>query len=263
MQVQFFKYQGTGNDFVVVDNRQGIWAEGMSQANVARLCHRRFGIGADGLMLLNKGHKGDFSMQYYNSDGGESTMCGNGGRCLVAFAHKLGIGTESYLFEAVDGMHTAKVEDNGLIRLQMVQPTGKKQLGDDCLWIDTGSPHVVQFIQKGIDTWEVVRLGRSIRNSSDFSPGGTNVNFAQVESENSLAVRTYERGVEDETLSCGTGVTAAAYLHMVREGKSDERIRIQTLGGELFVEIQDLGGKNEAIYLIGPATCVYEGVIEI
>ena len=263
MVVQFFKYQGTGNDFVVMDNREGTWEEGLDQGLVAHLCDRKFGIGADGLMLLNHSPNSDFAMQYYNSDGRESTMCGNGGRCLVAFAHKLGMGNGTYHFEAVDGMHRAEMEAPGLVRLQMLRPKGTKSLQEDLMWIDTGSPHVVQFLSQGLRDWDVPTEGRRIRNSPDFLPGGTNVNFVEIESEDILSVRTYERGVEDETLSCGTGVTAAAYLHMYRMGKMNDRIQIQTPGGVLYVEIEDLGGENEAVYLIGPAVCVFNGKIDI
>ena len=262
MELPFYKYQGTGNDFVIIDNRDGKY-DNLPQPVIARLCNRRLGIGADGLMLLNTSSRVDFAMKYFNRDGRESTMCGNGGRCLVAFAHQKGIQKDMYVFEAIDGLHRAEVVDPGEVRLEMSRPSGTRVLREDTLWIDTGSPHFVQFREGDWKNWEVFQEGQKIRYSREFAPEGTNVNFVKVLSPHKLAVRTYERGVEEETLSCGTGVTAAAYLHLLRTDGLTGKLEIQTLGGQLLVEIQDRGGEQELVYLQGPATFVYEGSISL
>ncbi len=262
MELPFYKYQGTGNDFIIIDNRRGEYDE-LPQSSIAQLCDRRLGIGADGLMFLNSSPRVDFAMKYFNRDGRESSMCGNGGRCLVAFAHRKGIQKDMYVFEAIDGLHRAEVVDPGEVRLEMSRPNGARVIRENTLWIDTGSPHFVQFREGDWKNWEVFQTGQKIRYSPDFAPGGTNVNFVKILGPNKLAVRTYERGVEEETLSCGTGVTAAAYLHLLRTEAVMGRVEIQTLGGQLLVEIQNRGGKQELVYLQGPATFVYEGSISL
>ncbi len=242
----------------MLDDRDGQLAERLSRETVAWLCHRRFGIGADGLILLQSHPKYHFKMQYYNSDGGVSTMCGNGGRCLVAFARDLGIDTEVYSFEAIDGLHHARIQ-NGLVELQMTAPQGFKKLEDGQFWLDTGSPHYVGFFAKDVAELAVLSEGKRLRYSEAFAPGGTNVNFVNVLNDNELAVRTYERGVEDETYSCGTGVTACALVHLYNTNRKSGEIKLNTPGGKLSVS---LDGKGD-VFLTGPAERVFSGQITL
>ena len=264
--MHFYKYQGTGNDFILLDNRGHNWQERLTQADIARLCDRRFGIGADGLILLSDPKASDFRMIYYNSDGNPSTMCGNGGRCLVAFAHRVGaIGEGECSFEAIDGLHRARLQADGQVELEMIRPQGWQQLSEQEFWLDTGSPHYVRFGVEDLAALDVDTEGRQIRHSEVFAAiGGTNVNFVDVRAENRLQVRTFERGVEAETLSCGTGVTACAYVHL-RQQKRNEReltVSLDTPGGTLQVRVFDLMGPKEEVWLIGPATAVFEGNID-
>lgn len=259
MNLHFDKYQGTGNDFVIVDNRNN--ASELTTAQVKKICNRRFGIGADGLMLLNSQAGYDFKMVYYNSDGRESTMCGNGGRCLVKFAYNRGIRKSKYLFIAVDGEHEATVEDNGWVYLKMKNVKGieKKHYTDSVL--DTGSPHYIKPVTD-LKRFDVVKSGKEIRYSDDYSKEGINVNFVE-QNGNSIFVRTYERGVEDETLSCGTGVTAAALIYAHNENGFN-RVEVKTPGGNLAVEFDKKGDETfENIWLCGPADFVFKGEIEI
>ena len=251
----FFKYQGTGNDFVMIDDRSETFPR-HNQAQIARLCDRRFGVGADGLILLQNHPDFDFRMVYFNADGAEGSMCGNGGRCIVRFAHDLGLFTAHTRFMAVDGEHEATVA-NGLISLRM---SSVEQIDTTLAYsfTDTGSPHVVMFVDD-LANHDVVGIGRQIRYSDAFVPNGTNVNFVQTEPDGTLFVRTYERGVEDETYSCGTGVTAAA-LVANRQSGTPAPISIRTLGGNLSVAFQlTQAGGYELIDLIGPAEKVFEG----
>jgi diaminopimelate epimerase len=254
MKLHFHKYQGTGNDFILLDNREGNIS--LSRDEVAWLCHRRFGIGADGLMLLESTPEADFRMVYYNSDGGESTMCGNGGRCIVAFAHALGIIGNSTRFIAVDGPHHADIE-GGIVSLEMKDVAGMQRYdGYDIL--DTGSPHYIQWVEDVAAT-DVFHLGRRIRNEERFTPGGINVNFVKRSGANTLSVRTYERGVEDETLSCGTGVTAAA---IAASGGDTGTFSYQILtpGGKLEVQFhKPTPDSANKVILRGPALSVFEG----
>ena len=263
MTIEFLKYQGTGNDFVMIDDREGKIFPQLNQEKVAWLCDRRYGIGADGLILLAESIQYDFRMIYYNADGKQSTMCGNGGRCLAAFANKLGIKGAEYSFEAIDGLHRATVhEDN--VKLEMTTPNGYKKLSDQEAWIDTGSPHYLSFIDGDLQAIDVVNLGRMIRYSDAFQHiGGTNVNFVEEVAKGKLAVRTYERGVEDETLSCGTGVTAAAYVYMKENALLSGKTEISARGGRLEIEVIDLGISTEKIFLSGPATFVFAGNINL
>lgn len=259
MDIHFFKYQGTGNDFIIIDNREA--NINLTTEQVEKLCNRRFGIGADGLMLL-KQHAGyDFEMQYYNADGKESSMCGNGGRCLVKFAHHQGIHRSKYHFIAVDGPHEATIEDNGWVYLKMKDVDGIRQYYGDFI-LNTGSPHYVKAAN-GIEKLDVFNKGKDIRYSDEFAREGINVNFVEEKSECSIFVRTYERGVENETLSCGTGVTAAALVY-AHNDKGFNRIEVQTLGGHLAVEYDKMDEERfENIWLCGPADFVFKGSITL
>jgi len=265
----FHKYQGTGNDFVIVDDRARQFDE-TDHARIARLCHRRFGIGADGLMLLRNREGYDFEMVYFNADGRPSSMCGNGGRCLVAFAKYLGVIQNEAHFLAVDGPHDARVEPDGTVRLKMQdaaapQPTEIGEEGD--VFVHTGSPHHVQFLDPAehpsLAEFNVFAAGHDIRYDQAYDPAGTNVNFVQVPADPTQPwpVRTYERGVEDETYSCGTGVTAVALAASERGATSP--VRLSTPGGELEVTFERRpGGSFTNVWLSGPAVRVFGGEIE-
>ena len=260
MTIHFHKYQGTGNDFVVVDDRNETFPAG--PALIARLCDRRFGIGADGLMLLQNHPDCDFRMVYFNADGNPGSMCGNGGRCMAAFAHSLGVFQQEIVFEAADGRHAAHIQ-NGLVHLKMNDVRHVQRQGDHD-FLDTGSPHYVTFAENvaAMTHQEIVRRGSAIRYSDAFAPGGTNVNFVEVLPDQSLFVRTYERGVEDETFSCGTGVTACALAANYRNPCST--VAVRTKGGGLRVSFRQVGEHEFTdIYLIGPAEKVFEGMAEI
>lgn len=259
-KIQFHKYQGTGNDFVIIDDREGIWKSRLTTEDIAFYCDRKFGVGADGLMLLNSHDSLDFTMTYFNSDGQESSMCGNGGRCLVEFAHSIGVVSESVRFEAIDGYHEAKREPTQ-VRLKMGIPQGYRQQSPSQDWIDTGSPHLVNWTEEAIEKLDIEALGAKWRYDPQFSPGGTNVNFIEKVEPLHLKVRTYERGVEGETLSCGTGVTACAYVNLIHQGANSGLTTIETPGGALQVEIHHRDKDAEEVWLIGPATFVYAGEI--
>jgi diaminopimelate epimerase len=252
--MKFYKYQGTGNDFVVIDDRLETFP--ISQKYIADLCHRRFGVGSDGLMLLQDAEGYDFRMIYFNADGTEGTMCGNGGRCLVRFAHDLGIIGDSTTFIAIDGEHEAKVTPE-VISLKMIDVNHIEQT-DSYDFMNTGSPHYVQYVED-LAHFDVFTKGKSIRYNEPFvSKGGTNVNFVEVLGENALDVRTYERGVEDETYACGTGVTACALSANLRFG-FDKFVDIKVVGGRLRIEFDHTENGYENIFLIGPAVKVFEG----
>jgi diaminopimelate epimerase len=259
MEVTFFKYQGTGNDFIMIDNRAGHFRAGREQ--IASLCTRRTGIGSDGLILLEKHPGYDFSMRYFNADGGESTMCGNGGRCVIAFAHFLDVCGEETRFMAVDGEHTGGIRD-GVVRLKMNDVTEIRETGDGW-FLDTGSPHYVLF-REDVEHAEVFREGRELRHSDLFSPEGTNVNFTEVIDPQTIFNRTYERGVEDETLSCGTGSIAAALTLAHTRQNVSSPVTVLTRGGRLKVYFRkEEEGIFREIYLEGPAQQVFRGTFEI
>jgi diaminopimelate epimerase len=257
----FYKYHGTGNDFILIDNRDGGFLP--DEKLVAHLCHRRFGIGANGLILLNKADGYDFRMVYFNSDGRESTMCGNGGRCIVAFSDFLSASKMECRFISIDGEHEGTIlsKDGGnyRVRLSMNDVAGYG-LHDEDFIINTGSPHYVRFT-KDINNVDVVAQGRLIRNLPDFSPAGINVNFVQADNER-LLVRTYERGVEDETLSCGTGVTASALAFAAKTNLSQGTVPIVTRGGNLDILFQKAGRIFTGIYIEGPAVQVFSGSLD-
>ncbi|MEI8074645.1 MAG: diaminopimelate epimerase [Bacteroidota bacterium] len=258
MKYPFYKYQGTGNDFVIMDNRDGKIQ--LTEQQVHFICNRRFGIGADGLMLLNKIEGYDFEMVYYNADGRLGSMCGNGGRCLTKFAFDQGIRTDRYKFIATDGEHLAEMGNQGWIHLKMKDVTSINNLHSDSI-LDTGSPHYVKQVTH-VNKLDVVADGRAIRYSKQFEEKGINVNFVEQTDKN-IIVRTYERGVEDETYSCGTGVTAAALVFAHNENGFN-RIEVQTKGGHLAVEFDKLDeNRFENIWLCGPADFVFSGEIEL
>lgn len=258
MIVRFYKYQGTGNDFILLDNRLQKISKNDTK-RIAELCDRRFGIGADGFILLENDDLSDFKMVYFNADGNESTMCGNGARCITAFANFLGIIDEEASFKAVDGIHQARL-NNGLVELQMKNVSGIEDYGS-YLFLDTGSPHHVESVSD-LDNLDVKGLGSQIRHSDLYKELGSNINFVEQVSETSFNVRTYERGVENETLSCGTGVTAVA-LAMHTSGKAlSNNIKLNTKGGTLEVRFKSNNKGYKDIWLIGPAVQVFSGSIE-
>ncbi|MBC8464071.1 MAG: diaminopimelate epimerase [Bacteroidetes bacterium] len=257
MHLEFYKYQGTGNDFVVIDDRQNAF-DTNDQERIAFLCNRRMGVGADGLMLLRQHSEVDFEMLYFNADGKEGSMCGNGGRCIVDFAHQLGMIKEQTTFMAVDGLHEAKWSDE-LVALKMIDVAVVEQ-NDNHAFLDTGSPHYVQFVSD-LSKIDVVKEGSAIRYNERFKAEGTNVNFAEIQA-GSCTVRTYERGVEAETLACGTGVTAVAIAaHAMQKGLSNP-LTINVEGGLLKVSFESSDGVYSNVWLEGPATQVYKGTIE-
>ena len=258
MTVAFYKYQGTGNDFIIMDNREGTIE--LTEAQVNHLCDRRFGIGADGLMLLNTLPGYDFGMKYYNADGREGSMCGNGGRCLTRFAYDRGIHKNLYHFVAVDGPHEASQGDNGWINLKMKDVKHIEDHHGDAV-LDTGSPHFVKTVGD-VMKLNIYEEGREIRYSKEFAEKGINVNFVES-TDKGIIVRTYERGVEDETFSCGTGVTASA-LVFAHNDNGFNRVEVQTKGGNLAVEFDKTGEESfENIWLCGPADFVFKGEVTL
>lgn len=259
MEIHFHKYQGAGNDFIMVDNRSLVFPKNNIKL-IHKLCDRRFGIGADGLILLEPSEKQDFTMVYFNADGKEGSMCGNGGRCIVAFAKKLHIIKNETTFEAVDGLHFAKIE-NDLVNLQM-SDVENIEIYDTHTFLNTGSPHHVSFCDT-VSSLNVAEMGSKIRYGAPYFEEGTNVNFVEQISGNSFKVRTYERGVEDETLACGTGVTAVAIAANKTNKTSEDKIYIEVLGGKLEVSFKKEGNSYKNVFLKGPAQFVFKGKITV
>jgi len=258
MSTTFYKYQGTGNDFVMIDNRS-LSFDKSNTKHIAFLCDRRFGIGADGLILLENHESLDFKMVYYNSDGNESSMCGNGGRCITAFAKFLRIIENVASFEAIDGVHEAIVERD-VVKLKM-NDVENVQVFSSHQFLNTGSPHHVQ-LEADLDSIDIKEKGSDIRYGEPYGKAGSNVNFVKKLNENTFKVRTYERGVEDETLSCGTGVTAVA-IAMYNKGETkNNSVQLETPGGTLTVTFEKESGKYTNVWLIGKAIQVYKGIIE-
>jgi diaminopimelate epimerase len=258
MQIEFSKYQGTGNDFVIIDNRAGNIA--LSPSQIEFICDRRKGIGADGLMLLGNEAGYDFSMTYYNADGHEGSMCGNGGRCLTQFAFDQGIQKDHYHFIATDGPHEASIDKQGWIHLKM-SDVNAVETGSDFFVTNTGSPHYIKLVNE-VKSVNVFEEGKAIRYNERFKEAGINVNFIEKQ-QNQLFVRTYERGVENETFSCGTGVTAAAIISCLDE-PGEHNVPIETLGGKLEVKLNNKGGGQfDNIWLKGPGTFVFNGSIHL
>jgi len=259
MQLRFYKYQGTGNDFVVIDDRDESF-DPADNVRIHRLCHRRFGIGADGLILLRDHPDMDFEMLFFNADGHPTSLCGNGSRCAVHFANFLGLVHDKTRFQTSEGPLDAFIQDE-LIHIKMPD-VHRIQDKDSAIFMDTGSPHHVCFVGEHLESFDVFRAGQEIRYSADYKAEGTNVNFVEARAKNELFVRTYERGVENETLSCGTGVTAAALAYGLDKGSSP--IKIRTLGGDLTIRFTRTGPKEfKDIYLIGPAEMVFEGLTKL
>ncbi|MDP5229203.1 MAG: diaminopimelate epimerase [Cellulophaga sp.] len=258
MKLLFSKFQGTGNDFVMIDNRMSIFSKDDTKL-ISFLCDRKFGIGADGLILLENDPELDFKMVYYNSDGKESSMCGNGGRCLVAFAKYLNIIQNTATFNAIDGFHAATISEEN-VSLQM-KDVSDIHLKPNAFFLDTGSPHHVQLIDNLKDL-DVKTEGAKIRYGI-YGQKGSNVNFVTQNSDANFNVRTYERGVEDETLSCGTGVTAVA-IAMHKTGRTKaQKIQIKTLGGDLEIKFDVLSDSYKNVFLTGPASLVFNGEIDV
>lgn len=261
MKIHFYKYQATGNDFILIDNRSGELS--FTPEQIQKICDRRFGVGADGLILIEKHPKLDFNLVYYNPDGSQS-LCGNGSRAAMSFASYLNMVNGRAAFNAYDGRHEATLEENGLVRLKMSDTTGIDRHNSD-LWINTGSPHFIRFVTD-VQSFPVFNEGQKLRYSDTFKPDGTNVNFVELQPDNTIFVRTYERGVENETLSCGTGVTAAALAAATKGYKSP--VKVKTRGGELSVEFKISQSAAPAetfheIFLVGPAKQVFEGTFEL
>ncbi len=257
MKIRFYKYQGTGNDFILIDNRR-LGLPHHTHELFEKWCSRRFGVGADGLMFLEEEEAYDFRMVYFNSDGRTSSMCGNGGRCIVKFAHDLGIIGEEANFMAIDGPHQARITD-GIVELKMQDVEGIELMEGD-FYLQTGSPHYVRYKKQDIDLIDLIQEAKSVRYNERFKQEGTNVNLVQDQGDH-LQVRTYERGVEDETYSCGTGVTAVALVnHVCSPSATDYAQKISTKGGDLEVRFHKVNDSSYSeIWLCGPAEYVFQG----
>jgi len=260
VRIPFYKYHGTGNDFIIIDNRNLLFIGGKEL--ISNLCDRHFGIGADGLLLLQEKKPYDFEMVYYNSDGKEATMCGNGGRCITAFAHKMGICNENVKFVAADGEHIANIidHDNEIDRISLKMSDVKEvELSENVFILNTGTPHFVTFVDD-VKKIDVFSSGRAIRYNQRFAEKGINIDFVEIH-DNNLMVRTYEKGVEDETLSCGTGVTASAIAASYKNNHL--KYSVQTKGGSLNVSFSRKGDFFTDIWLEGPAKLVFKGEVEL
>ncbi len=259
MFINFFKYHGTGNDFIILDGRSQEIE--LTEEHIRQMCHRRFGIGADGLMIYLNRPGYDFEMRYYNADGREGSMCGNGGRCIIKFAYATGLHKEFYHFIAADGEHEAEIDLNGWIRLKMNDVAKVVSDGTEFV-LNTGSPHIVKFVND-LDEYNVDHEGKQIRNNEVYRNDGINVNFVETINDHTIFVRTYERGVEAETWSCGTGVTASALVSAHNETGFNQ-VDVQTLGGKLSVEYERINENSyKNIWLCGPAQYVFEGKVKI
>ncbi|MEQ8702955.1 MAG: diaminopimelate epimerase [Phaeodactylibacter sp.] len=265
-RIQFSKFQGTGNDFIMINQLTRKFLDGSETAIIQQLCDRRFGIGADGLILLQSKTGYDFEMDYFNADGRRGSMCGNGARCTIAFARTLGLDQKEYYFYAPDGPHRGRLSPHkdGWIEIEMTDVEHVEQ-GIDYFFLDTGSPHYVQFVDN-LDGLDVEAEGKRIRYGDRFAGQGTNVNFVSAAQNLPLKVNTYERGVEAETLSCGTGVTAAAIAYLIQSEPataSGQTVTIQTKGGQLDVRLEKQGSRFHNIWLCGPAVEVFQGHLYI
>jgi diaminopimelate epimerase len=260
MQLEFYKYQGAGNDFVMIDNRSEFFPKEDVKL-IEHLCDRRFGIGGDGLILLENDSTTDFKMVYYNSDGNQSSMCGNGGRCLVAFAKDLNVIKNETTFIATDGLHHASFEDNGLVSLQMID-VATIDIKEHYSFLNTGSPHHVQLVED-LEYYNVKENGAAIRYGELYGTVGSNVNFVKKIDDTTFRLRTYERGVEDETLACGTGATAVAIAMNATGQTTATSINVNVEGGKLVVSFDKGQNGFTNVFLKGPAEFVFKGAITI
>jgi len=256
MKIPFSKYHGTGNDFVIIDQTEDEYITSEQNELIASICHRRYGIGADGLMLIQRHPEADFEMIYFNSDGRTSSMCGNGGRCIASMAYRLGMLGESATFMAIDGIHEVQILDPQLVSLKMSDVGSITPTNDD-FTLDTGSPHFIRLVDD-VNILDVYSEGKRVRNSEAYQAEGINVNFVEQRG-GTIAVRTYERGVEDETFSCGTGVVASAIVHAATSKEPLEQVDIRTKGGKLSVHFTKSENGYEDIWLTGPAVHVFDG----
>jgi len=259
MNIPFYKYHGAGNDFIMIDNRTHFFPENNTDG-IQQLCARNFGVGADGLILLEDSLEADFKMRYFNANGSEGTLCGNGGRCTVAFAYFLGICSKDTRFEAVDGLHHAQIAENGLVSLHMLD-VDTISLFENHAFLDTGSPHHVELVED-VANFPVVATGRSLRNNT-YGAAGSNINFVTQLNDHTFQIRTYERGVEDETLACGTGATAVAIAMHALKKTAKNTVELPVKGGHLSVSFTETNGTYSNIYLTGPAAPVFKGTFNL
>jgi diaminopimelate epimerase len=267
MKIPFYKMSGSGNDFIIIDNREGV-LEGVDLPGwVKRVCRRGLSVGADGLILVQNSPSADFQWRYFNADGSEAEMCGNGGRCVARYAYLNGIAGKSLCFETLCGLIRAEVVGDR-VKLQMGDPSDLRLDytvsidGDEHIVssINTGVPHVVQIVE-GLEGYDVSKLGRAIRYHRQYQPAGTNANFIQVRDEHTIHIRTYERGVEDETLACGTGAIASALI-AASKGLTSSPVSVCPKGGAvLTIHFQEKGSGFSDVFLEGDARVVYEGVM--
>lgn len=264
MKIPFVKYHGAGNDFIMIDDRAGKIGPLLTTDWIARACHRHFGVGADGLILLQPGKDGaDFFMKYYNSDGLTSSFCGNGGRCIAAYAGALGLHAGACKFLGTDGWHFAQMDGQGGISLSMQDVASIQTIDDNTFVLNTGSPHYVQFTNN-IDVLDVRAEGRAVRRSDAYKQEGINVNFVEIIAPGEIKLRTYERGVEDETLACGTGVVASAIASCYANDPQQDQWLVHARGGDLHVRFKHEEGEVfTEVRLIGPAEEVFRGELEI
>lgn len=262
--IPFSKYHGAGNDFIMIDDREGRWGPHLTQAWVAQACHRRFGVGADGLILVQQSPEGgDFFMKYYNSDGRTSSFCGNGGRCIVAYAASLGVHPGRCDFLGTDGWHHGELTSDGQVCISMTDVLSVNRLGPESMTLFTGSPHYIAFVPH-VESMDVFTEGRSIRYSDMFTAEGINVNFVEYQHAGEIRVRTYERGVEDETFACGTGVVAAAIAACVQHDHTVTSWHIHAKGGDLRVDFIKKSAEHfTQVKLTGPAVEVFRGTLEL
>ncbi len=261
MKINFYKYQGAGNDFVFLNNMKGEY-DALTISQIQQLCNRRFGIGADGLIKIDKSDDWDFSVDYYNSDGSKS-FCGNGARCAVRFVNQEILKKDKYKFMAIDGVHEGQLI-GAMVSVQMNDLDEIEVVDDNTFILNTGSPHFIHFV-KDVSNFDIYTFGQKIRFSEQYAEFGINVNAVQITGTNQLAIRTYERGVENETLACGTGITAASIAYAMKENrKGDLKVNVKAQGGDLSVSLHRTE-ENGFIHvnLIGPAEFVYKGEVDV
>ncbi len=269
MRLEFDKMQGAGNDFILIDNRDGKVPDQAKRDLVVKYCHRRLGIGADGMIFVQNDPEFDFAWDFYNSDGSIAEMCGNGARCVARYANKIGAAGETMVFRSIAGPIRAQLTNRGSkVQLTNVQlpsaplnvPVDDKTL--DIWFLNTGVPHAVIQVDD-LDKLEVKKLGAAIRNHQQFAPSGTNVNFISLHDGDKLSIRTYERGVEDETLACGTGSVASSIIAGCYLGKSSPVTAVTRSGEELVIHFSRQGGQIVDVFLEGGATLVFSGSFEV